>query len=153
MDHPKDVGDRATLAIMLALRVAGYGLLLPFGENTRYDLVIDDGERLGRVQCKSGRLRQGAVRFKTSSSYAHHDRPKMQRRDYLGQVDYFAVYCRDTAGVYLVPIEDIQTKCEGALRVDPPRNGQTRRIRNASDYLLHAIEIGKANEAPLRLLA
>jgi hypothetical protein len=31
-EHPKDVGDRSTLAIMLALRDAGYGVLLPFGE-------------------------------------------------------------------------------------------------------------------------
>jgi PD-(D/E)XK endonuclease len=48
MDHPKDVGDRSQLAIMFALRRAGFGLLVPFGENTRYDLVIDDGERLSR---------------------------------------------------------------------------------------------------------
>ena len=51
MEHPKDVGDKSTLAIMLALRETGYGVLVPFGENTRYDLVIDDGRALRRVQC------------------------------------------------------------------------------------------------------
>src|SRR5580765_1836378 len=61
MEHPKDVGDKSTLAIMLALRETGYGVLVPFGENTRYDLVIDDGCALRRVQCKTGRLRRGAV--------------------------------------------------------------------------------------------
>jgi len=45
---------------------------VPFGENTRYDLVVDDGLRLGRVQCKSGQLVSGVVRFKTASTYAHH---------------------------------------------------------------------------------
>ena len=49
MDHPKDTGDRTQLAIMLALRDAGYAVLVPFGENTRYDLVIDDGKSLARV--------------------------------------------------------------------------------------------------------
>jgi hypothetical protein len=60
MEHPKDIGDRSTLAIMLALRELGYAVYVPFGENTRCDLVIDDGLRLFRVQCKTGRLRNGA---------------------------------------------------------------------------------------------
>jgi PD-(D/E)XK endonuclease len=46
MEHPKAKGDRSTLAIMLALSEAGYKVLVPFGENTRYDLVIDDGASL-----------------------------------------------------------------------------------------------------------
>ena len=42
MEHPKAVGDRTTLAVMLALEEAGYPFLIPFGENTRYDLAIDE---------------------------------------------------------------------------------------------------------------
>ena len=72
MEHPKAVGDRSTLAVMLALQRAGYVVLLPFGENTRYDLVIENGTSFARVQCKTGRLRSGAVRFAACSSYAHH---------------------------------------------------------------------------------
>jgi hypothetical protein len=29
---------------------------------------------------------------------------KTPAKDYHGQVDFFAVYCRETAGVYLIPI-------------------------------------------------
>ena len=105
MAHPKTIGDRSTLATMLALHEAGYAVFLPFGENTRSDLVIDDGAGLLRVQCKTGRLRAGAVRFSTCSSYAHHSHPRTHRRDYLGQVDRFAVYCPDTGSVYLVPMK------------------------------------------------
>jgi hypothetical protein len=58
VEHPKLVGDRTTLAVIAGLRSAGYDVLLPFGENTRYDLVIDDDGRLSRVQCRiKGRLR------------------------------------------------------------------------------------------------
>jgi hypothetical protein len=134
MEHPKVVGDRSTLAIMAALELVGYAILVPFGENTRYDLVVDDGTTLRRVQCKTGRLRGGAVRFKACSQYSHHRKPKVVRRDYLGEIDDFAVYCPDTMGVYLIPIGDIAVRHKGALRVDPPRNGQKRRIRLAADY-------------------
>lgn len=141
MEHPKAIGDRTTLAVMLALEEAGYAFLIPFGENTRYDLAIDEGSRLARVQCKTGRLRQGAVRFRACSSYAHHSNPRAPYRDYLGQIDYFAVYCPETEGVYLIPIEDAPLRHEGALRVDPPRNSQRRRIRLASDYEIARIPV------------
>jgi len=141
VDHPKDIGDRTTLAVILALREAGLGILVPFGENVRYDLVIDDGNRLARVQCKTGRLREGAVRFAVCSCYGHHLRPGESRRDYQGQVDFFGVHCPDTAAVYLVPIGDVQVRVQAALRVDPPRNGQRSKIRNAVDYEIGRVAI------------
>jgi PD-(D/E)XK endonuclease len=142
MEHPKAKGDRSTLAIMLALSEAGYKVLVPFGENTRYDLVIDDGASLKRVQCKTGRLRQGAVRFAARSSYAHHPNPKMVVRDYLGQIDFFGIYCPETHGAYLVPVEEAQVRATGSLRVTPARNGQKRRIRVAADYEIGQVAIG-----------
>ena len=139
MKHPKAVGDRSTLAIMLALYEAGFGLYVPFGENTRSDLIIDDGIRLCRVQCKTGRLRMGAVRFKTCSNYAHHPNPRITSRDYRGEIDYFAVYCPDSGGVYLVPIEDVPVKRAASLRVEAAKNGQRQRVRSAAPYLVGSV--------------
>jgi hypothetical protein len=151
MDHPKDVGDRSQLAIMLALRRAGFGLLVPFGENTRYDLVIDDGTNLSRVQCKTGRLRRGAVVWSVCSSYAHQPNPKAKRRDYRSDVDFFAVYCSDSGLVYLVPISDVPLKRQARLRIDPPRNGQRRFIRFGAQYEVGQVlkaEPGASSGAP-----
>jgi hypothetical protein len=147
MEHPKAIGDRSALAIMLALQEAGHTIFLPFGENSRCDLAIDIDDRLVRVQCKTGRLRQGAVRFKVSSCDAHHRRPPAVTRDYLGEIDYFAVYCPETEGVYLIPIEDIKLTRKGVLRVDSPRNGQRRRIRFAARYEIGNVSV-RATEAP-----
>jgi hypothetical protein len=134
MEHPKTVGDRSQLAIILALDRLGYAVFVPLGENIRYDLVIDEGSRLARVQCKTGRLRGGSVRFKACSSYAHHPNPKILKRHYVDEIDYFAVFCVETQGVYLIPIEDVQARWECALRVEPTRNSQRRKIRPATHY-------------------
>jgi PD-(D/E)XK endonuclease len=144
MAHPKSIGDHSILAVMIALDEAGYRFLLPMGENTRYDLVIDDQGRFSRVQCKTGRLRSGAVRFNACSFYGHHPNPQSLSRHYLGEIDYFAVYCPETSGVYLIPIEDIPLRRQGALRVDPPRNGQRRRIRLASTYEIGRVRVTAA---------
>jgi hypothetical protein len=127
MNHPKAIGDRSTLAMMLALSDAGYAVLVPFGENTRYDLVIDDGTSLKRVQCKTGRLRHGAVRFAARSSYAHHPNPKMVVRDYLGQIDYFGVYCPDTGGAYLIPVGDAPVRAAAHCESRVPRMVRSER--------------------------
>jgi hypothetical protein len=148
MDHPKDVGDRTTLALMLALRDAGYAVSVPFGENTRYDLIADDGERLLRVQCKSGRLRQGGVVFRPSSSYAHHARSGPIRRRYEGEIDHFGVYCVDNGGACLVPIEAVTTTWMAILRVDAARNGQRKRIRIASDFQIGTVEVPATTVKP-----
>jgi hypothetical protein len=142
MEHPKDVGDRSTLAIMLALRAEGLAVFIPFGENTRADLVIDDGVKLERVQCKTGRLRKGAVKWDVCSNYAHHANPKVVRRHYQHDVDYFAVYCPQTSGVYLIPIGDLEVRRGGSLRVDPPRNGQRKLIRFAKPYEIGRVILG-----------
>ncbi len=134
MEHPKDIGDASTLAIMTALRETGHALYLPFGENTRSDLIVERDGRLVRVQCKTGRLRMGAIRFAVCSSYGHHRNPERARRSYAGQVDYFAVYCPETKGVYLVPIEHVPLKTGAYLRVHAPRNNQRRGIRLAAQY-------------------
>ena len=126
---------------MLVLESSGLRVYLPFSENTRCDLVLELGDQLVRVQCKSGRLRNGAVRFKTCSSYAHHPHPKIEKRDYVGEVDYFAVYCRETGGVYLVPISEVQVTRQAALRVEECKNRQRRFIRPAEKYELGRVEV------------
>jgi hypothetical protein len=141
MEHPKDIGDRSTLAIIITLRDAGYGVLMPFGENTRYDLVIDDRGSFSRVQCKTGKLLKGVVNFRTASSYYHHPNPKMPAKHYRGQVDFFAVYCRETTGVYLVPISDLEMDTHASLRVQPTLNNQRKGVRFAEDYEIGRVAI------------
>jgi hypothetical protein len=141
VEHPKAIGDRSALAAILALEAAGWAVYAPFGENTRADFLIDDGRQVSRVQCKTGRLRAGVIQFKVCSSYAHHSNPAARARDYLDEIDFFAVYCPETGGVYLVPIRDIELRWQGSLRVDPPRNNQRGRVRMADAYRIANVSV------------
>jgi hypothetical protein len=126
---------------MLALQDQGYATYLPFSENTRCDLIVDYGGRLSRVQCKTGRLRGGSVLFAASSTYGHHPNPKVLRRTYEGEIDEFAVYCPELGSVYLIPIAEIQARNHAVLRVDPPKNGQTKKVRWASTYEIARVDV------------
>lgn len=144
------IGDRTTLAVMVALKEAGFMLSQPFAEHTRYDLVVDDGSRLWRVQCKTGRLRSGAVRFNSCSCHGHQSNPAQVRRPYGGEIDCFAVFCPETAGVYLIPVSLCGVHM--TLRVDEPRNNQRSGVRFARDFLAAEVTVS-VNERATTLLA
>ena len=52
MSELKRKGDLAELAVALDLRRRGYGVAFPFGEASAYDLIIERGDKLERVQVK-----------------------------------------------------------------------------------------------------
>jgi len=89
--NTKRAGDVAELRVMCDLVRSGYGVAIPFGEDNRYDLIVEKDGVLSRVQVKSGRLRNGAIVFNCYSSHTHRGGASCRR--YEGEVEYFAVYC------------------------------------------------------------
>ena len=130
----KSKGDISELRVAVALAEAGYAVSKPLGDNQRYDLIADDGERLLRVQVKTGRIRQNVVKFNCSSTHGHR-RTQMKIRPYTGQIELLAVYCPQNRKVYLVPEADL-TRSVIHLRLVAPRNNMTKTIRWASSYEL-----------------
>jgi hypothetical protein len=134
--HPKLVGDRTTAMVLARLLETYEVILLPFGENQRYDLVVEAESGFIRVQCKTGRLRNGVIKFNACSITYHHPTRlpgQAYKHHYRGQADVFGVYCPDTDKIYVVPVEEIG-KNAGSLRVERTLNNQAQRIRWAGDY-------------------
>jgi hypothetical protein len=121
------IGRRTEGIVLGALMRAGKKVLLPFGDGHRYDLALDEGGTLVRVQCKTARYRDGRIVFNTRS----------MRRDnsshyYAGDADFFGVYAPYTDKVYLIPVGDVRS--EGNLRVEPTKNNQQTGVRLAQQY-------------------
>src|SRR3982750_360455 len=98
--HPVDVGQRSEAIVLAALVRRGHRVLVPFGTNHRYDFALDLGARFVRVQCKTGRLRGGVIRFQARSTRSNTQ--GFQCRSYSGEIDVFAVYCPENGRVYAV---------------------------------------------------
>lgn len=131
----KSIGTISELRLAVDLARAGYLISVPVGENCRYDLVADDGEHLYRVQVKTGRLRKGVVVFNAFSSHSH--RGGVACRPYVGEIDFFGVFCRETDSTYLIPIAELPV-VRGMLRIEKPLNNQSLKMRWAGRYLLFA---------------
>lgn len=125
-----EIGVRAEGCVLAALIKSEYTVLIPFGGTQRYDLVVDMGNGFKTVQCKSGVLRRGAIRFRVDSSG-----PARPRKAYGDEVDFFGVYCAENDETYLVPSSEMGTAM-GVLRVEASRNNQVKGVRLAERYRL-----------------
>lgn len=125
-----ELGERTEAIVLGYLIRSGLTVCMPFGNAKRYDFVVDYGEKLERMQCKTGRLRAGCVCFNTCSIYNRNGK----RKAYHGQIEAFVVYCQALEKVYKVPVS-----AAGAtnmmLRVEPPKNGgHQKTIKWAKDF-------------------
>lgn len=149
--NTKRTGDISELRLMHDLVRAGYLVSIPFGEDHRYDLVIEKAGKFASVQVKTGRLRNGAVLFNCYSSHAH--RGGAACRLYTNDVDYFGVYCPQLDSSYLIPIAEMPVQ-KGVLRVASTVNGQRRKLRWAGRYLLfEGIGVGKKHPGAVAPMA
>src|SRR5258707_13281280 len=104
----KEMGERSEAIVIGRLVYSGYTVLKPYGENHRYDMVIEDADRkFWRVQCKTAWLSKDtkAIVFNAHSNHYAYAWQKhaMTHRHYRGEIGYFAVYSPDLDKVYLIP--------------------------------------------------
>ena len=134
MADTSSTGNLTEVKIMAALVEAGYLVAQPFGSGHKYDLIADDGQNLFRVQCKTGRVRNGVLNFNAYSIPGN----KAKKCHYRGLADLFAVLNPIDGKVFLVPVNDVGTN-DVSLRLLPTGNSQAQGIRWAAKYELRSI--------------
>ena len=135
--HTQKTGDISESAVVTRLLQCGYGVLMPYGQLHRYDLVIEDADgKFWRVQVKTGWLNedQSIIKFATASSMNYTVKHKGWR-SYKGQCEYFAVHVEDLNKVYFIPIDDVGAS-QATLRLTASKNNQEKLVRWAKDYEL-----------------
>jgi len=114
MRDTSSIANKTEAVVLAALVQAGYCPLLPFGGGHPYDIALDQGSELIRIQCKTGRLLKEGVVFFPTAIWCRN----MSYRSYRGDIDASGVYCPGTGEVYLVRIRDVPDRA-AYLRVEP----------------------------------
>jgi hypothetical protein len=135
MPDTNHIGNVTEGHVLSALLKSGRNVLVPFGACAHYDLVFEQDGKFYRVQCKTGRLRAGAIRFNLYTMVWDSSLKKSVSRAYQNRIDFYGVYCAEIDRVYLVPSTEVGVK-EGALRIEPSGNNQMKNVRWAKDYEL-----------------
>ncbi|SDM02476.1 PD-(D/E)XK endonuclease [Halogranum gelatinilyticum] len=105
MANTKDAGDETEAKILSRLIASGYSVSVPFGDNDKYDLVVDDDDELHRVQCKTAwQNKDETIRFNTHSQTTKDG--DYHERTYHGEIDAFVVRYPETETLYWIRVEE-----------------------------------------------
>lgn len=121
-------GNLSELKVVMAYVERGFLVSVPFGGGAPYDLIVDTGARLLKVQVKTGRLRNGCVIFPMQRFSGH----QKGRRYDPNEFDVFVVYCPDNDSIYAIDFD--KSMSEGRLRCAETKNHQKEKIRWASEF-------------------
>lgn len=130
----KQLGELSQAHITARLLEVGHTVLTPYGDSSRYDLVIEDVEgQFWRVQCKTAWMENEdtSIQFAATSlrTRSTNGKVKYSRAGYVGQVEYFAVYSHELRKTYFIPTSHIGNTNRMRLRLTPSKNNQEKGVK------------------------
>lgn len=127
------IGDIGEAMAIADFTKAGFVVSAPLSNNARYDLIIDNGEKIYRVQVKTTEsVKDEKMIFATKTTNYSKGNWKSTRYS-INEVDIFYLYCleNDWRGLY-IPENEILTQLN--IRFTPPKSGQKVGIKMQEDF-------------------
>lgn len=100
----------------------------------RYDIVLDDGDRLWRVQVKHANKEPSSAAGSVCAKLEYTTRTNKLYTYNAQEVDALVVYIPKIDRLCWLPIHLFAGKREITIRICPPKNSQKKGLIMASDY-------------------
>lgn len=127
------IGDIGEAMAIADFTKAGFVVSAPLSNNARYDLIVDNGQKIYRVQVKTTEsIKDDKMVFSTKTTNYSKGTWKATRYS-INEVDIFYLYCVENnwSGLYL-PNDEILTQL--SIRLTLPKNGQKIGIKMEDDF-------------------
>ena len=132
MKDTKHIGDISEAAGVFRLLKKGYSVSKPVGDNQRYDMIVDDGSRLLRVQSKNAKIVGDVLNVGLTRVVRENGGYKKITYD-DSEVDAFIIYSPELDKCYFVNKSDAPSSAI-SLRLNEVKSNQQSKIRWAKDY-------------------
>lgn len=139
--------DNITKGTIIELKCVTYFLELGYNvsipqKTDRYDFILDTGVELLKVQVKACHHRHDNDSISFATASRRQSRTGVISHDYRADgIDYFCTWYDEQC--YLVPVSDCG-KHEKNLRLVPTKNGQTKNIAFANNYLAERVLLARS---------
>lgn len=139
----KSKGSVTELRCIASFIECGYSVSIPYGENCKYDFVVDINGRFIRVQTKTCRSADDGSTISFSCESTRVNCHNITYATYTSSdIDYFATYWDNRC--YIVPVSECNV--HKTLRFVPPGNNQRSKIYYAADYELSHVLSTRFNQ-------
>lgn len=113
----------------------GFTVLIPFGQNVPYDIVVDINGKLYKIQCKTTEKvhEDGRMRFNICRTNGFTNSHKTYSNN---EVDFIFLHCIENNFIGLISIDETDGKRDIFIRTKPTKNNQVNGIRIMQEYEL-----------------
>lgn len=113
----------------------GYKIALPYGEDWDYDLILQRGDALERVQVKHARSDGSVIPVRCRSFSLTNGKVRETKKYTAATIDWLAVYDATTQDCFYVPASELgDGRSILSLRLVPTLSGRREGIRWAVEY-------------------
>lgn len=117
----------------------GYTVSIPYGNTSRYDMLVDLGSRFLRIQCKTAKRKDnGSYVVNTCNSATSFSKRVIKYYD-SSQIDFIATIIEDF--LLLIPVDQIDKSKSKIFRSSLPKNGTKSTCNLIQDYMVERILI------------
>jgi hypothetical protein len=121
-------GEWVELLFMARAAEHGLRMIKPWGDSSRYDLVVETGGRFVRVQVKSTSHRR-------SNFYVCSLLRCAQQRHKIDEIDFFAIYVIPVDSWYIMP-SSIASRTTGGIALSPHNSLSKHAVYREAWHLL-----------------
>lgn len=132
--NTKEIGDISESAVVTQLLKCGLSVSIPFGDRSRYDLILDDGKKLHKVQVKTAQYLKDKLIVRAYSISTKEG--KTIKNTYSNDVDFIAAYCHELDKVYIIPIAAVGNGGVITLRLADTKNNQKNKVTPAEQFVI-----------------
>lgn len=137
--NTKDIGSVGEVLVLSHLISKGYRVSIPFGDNTKYDLISEKDGKMERIQVKTTNTNNGeTINFKVSCTVYEKQKDGNNRSKTVkyNKRDFEWLYGVDlsTKKIYKIPSTKVSGKAVFRLRLVPSKNRQVMNINFAKDF-------------------
>lgn len=129
MAKTKHKGNIAESFVVHKLIEQGFNVLVPWGEDMRYDLVSEKNGVFKKIQVKYVTPKNGVLKVPIRSSnnfgVIHYS---------VTDVDIIAAYSSEVKSIYFIPLKGVKNRRECTLRLASARNKQKKLVTAASKF-------------------
>ena len=126
-------GNLVELQCIMKFISMGFECSTPYGNQAKYDILVDTGKEILRIQCKKSHWVDNKKSIMFSAISQTVNTKKITKHKYTNDdIDYFATCWEDK--VYLIPVEECSTS--KSLRIAPREEKTPPSVNMAEDYLV-----------------
>lgn len=125
-------GISTELKSILFFNEKGYIVSIPYGNAGRYDLLVDTGKKILKIQCKTASKNANGSYTVCTSNTSMKSQGNIRKYYTKDQIDFIMTFIENEA--VFIPVELIEKTASKVFRAELPKNGNTKNCNMIQDY-------------------